>query len=83
MLGGIEYAQLVIVGRLPLVTALIAHHGIRAQGFMTAAGVWLVAAIGVTVGLGIYWPAIFITILAFFILMVFGHVEHDLEHKKK
>ncbi len=45
------------------------------QGLTTAAGVWMTAAIGVTVGLGSLGVALFSTLLAVIILAVVGAVE--------
>ena len=45
------------------------------QGLTTAAGIWLTAAVGVTIGLGGIGVALLATLLAWFILSVIGHIE--------
>lgn len=46
------------------------------RGLTTAAGIWMVAAIGMTVGLGLYWLAITATLLILLILHIVERVEH-------
>lgn len=45
------------------------------KGLTTAAGIWLTAAVGMAVGAGWIWPAIFGTLLAFAILRLVGFLE--------
>jgi len=46
------------------------------EGLTTAAGLWMAAAIGIAVGLGLYFVAVFTTILVTLILLiVFGRLE--------
>lgn len=72
----------IVVGIGFLGAGLIIHHGTRVQGLTTAAGLWLIAGVGVTVGLGLYGLAIFATLLAFVIFWVVGHIERNLEAKR-
>jgi putative Mg2+ transporter-C (MgtC) family protein len=58
------------------------------QGLTTAAGVWMTAAIGVTIGLGSLGLALISTLLAFIILMLAGKIEFQMDknqtaHDKK
>ena len=46
----------------------IIHREVRVEGLTTAAGLWLVAAIGSAVGARFYLPAVFVTFLALGIL---------------
>jgi len=45
------------------------------EGLTTAAGLWVVAAIGIAVGAGFYSLAIFSTLFCFLILLGFGILE--------
>ena len=47
----------------------------RVEGTTTAAGLWAVAAIGVTVGVGLYREAILVTILVYLILRSLWVIE--------
>lgn len=53
-------------------------NGGAARGLTTAAGIWLAAAVGVAVGVNMYFVAIFATILALFILIVLRKLESKL-----
>ncbi len=46
------------------------------RGLTTAAGIWMIAAIGMTVGVGLYWVAIIATLLILFILVQLESIEH-------
>jgi putative Mg2+ transporter-C (MgtC) family protein len=52
---------------------------LEVQGLTTAAGIWMTAAIGVTVGLGRVGIAIVGVLAAWMILVVFGYFEMKLE----
>lgn len=49
------------------------------RGLTTAAGIWMVAAIGMTVGLGLYTLSIVATLLIYFILLQLERIEHRLK----
>jgi putative Mg2+ transporter-C (MgtC) family protein len=49
----------------------IMREGASVQGLTTAAGLWVVACIGLAVGAGLYVPAIATTILILFVLIYF------------
>jgi len=61
---------------------IIIHQGLRAKGITTAAGLWLVSAIGVAVGFDLDQIAIFATILAFIIIVVLRFVDWEKELKE-
>ena len=49
--------------------------GVNVKGLTTAASIWVVAAIGITVGTGLYEAAIFATFLLLFVLIVLNNIE--------
>ncbi|MGI8893211.1 MAG: MgtC/SapB family protein [Bacteroidia bacterium] len=49
--------------------------GVNVKGLTTAASIWVVAAIGITVGTGLYEAAIFATFLLLFVLVVLNYLE--------
>lgn len=53
----------------------IMREGATVRGLTTAAGLWVVACIGLAVGAGLYIPAIVTTILILFILICFVEFE--------
>ncbi|HFE52247.1 MAG TPA: MgtC/SapB family protein [Bacteroidetes bacterium] len=57
----------------------IIRAGTSVVGVTTAASIWLVAAVGLATGAGLYFHAIFATVLAYAILRI---VERFLETKK-
>lgn len=61
--------------------SIIAKKG-DVKGLTTAASLWLVAAIGLTLGMGNYLIPLVGAVLGFFILRM-GKVERELEEKKK
>lgn len=46
------------------------------RGLTTAAGIWMVATIGMAVGVGMYWVSIAATALIMFILVQLERIEH-------
>ncbi len=77
---GLNQSQIIsqiVTGIGFLGAGLIIHHGHRVEGLTTAAGLWVVAAIGVAIGLGLYAIGIFVTLVAFIIFWVVGHLEHE------
>ncbi len=62
------------IGFLGAGTILISERG-EVTGLTTAASLWVVAAIGLSVGAGFYFGALLTTVLMFFILMFFGNIE--------
>jgi putative Mg2+ transporter-C (MgtC) family protein len=56
------------------------QHEIR--GLTTAASIWLTAAAGAAVGIGLHWEAILGVFLAWFVLFFLGKAEHWLMAKE-
>lgn len=56
----------------------IMREGATVRGLTTAAGLWVVACIGLAVGAGLYVPAIITTILILFVLIYFIKFEHQI-----
>lgn len=52
------------------------------HGLTTAASIWVVAAIGMAVGLGFYMIALTGTVAALVVLVVLGRVEYRFEHRR-
>ncbi len=59
---------------------LIIFRGHSLHGITTAAGLWMVAAIGVAVAFGMYAVSIFATILALLMLTGMWYVENRFKH---
>lgn len=64
----------VVMGIGFLGAGLIMHHGVRVKGLTTAAALWTVAAIGIAVGIGWYFEAVFTTLVVFFVLFILGRL---------
>jgi putative Mg2+ transporter-C (MgtC) family protein len=60
---------------------LIVFHQSHLSGLTTAAGIWVSAAIGITVGYGFYLLAIFATFLTLFVFTVMWNVENLIKKK--
>jgi putative Mg2+ transporter-C (MgtC) family protein len=60
---------------------LIIFHGSHLRGLTTAAGLWVSAAIGVSIGFGFYSLAIFATILIILVFVVFWFIEEKITKK--
>ncbi len=54
----------------------IMREGPTVRGLTTAAGLWVVACIGLAIGAGLYLPAIATTALILFVLIYFIRIEH-------
>lgn len=63
----------------------VLHHGISVSGLTTAASLWIVASIGMAVGVGAYKVAIVATILAFTVLVFIRVLERGFlsKHTRK
>lgn len=62
-----------IVSGIGLVGAgaiLRSRSGARVEGLTTAASIWITAAIGMAAGMGLAWPAILATLLAWLVVAV-------------
>ena len=59
---------------------LIIFRGETVHGVTTAAGLWIAAALGITVGFGLYSLAIFATILTLIMFIGMWYVEQKFKH---
>jgi putative Mg2+ transporter-C (MgtC) family protein len=73
-------AAQIITGIGFLGAGVIWRDGNRVGGLTTAASIWMVAAIGMMAGAGMWFAAVFITLLSWFTLHVVKIVDND-EHK--
>ncbi|HWQ76096.1 MAG TPA: MgtC/SapB family protein [Syntrophomonas sp.] len=55
----------------------IMKEGATIRGLTTAAGLWVVACIGLAVGAGMYMAAIVTTVMILFVLIYFARFEHN------
>jgi len=60
----------------------ILRYGLNVRGITTAANIWVIAAIGLTVGAGLYLPAIFGTFIVLLTLTVVNILEKKLFPKQ-
>ncbi|MBU0597946.1 MgtC/SapB family protein [Patescibacteria group bacterium] len=51
------------------------------HGLTTAASIWVVAAIGMSIGLGFYLIAVTGTLASLLVLVILGRIEHKFEFK--
>lgn len=65
----------VITGIGFLGAGTIVFNGSSISGLTTAASLWVVAAIGLSIGAGFYYPAIISTVMAFISLYILNKVE--------
>jgi putative Mg2+ transporter-C (MgtC) family protein len=68
-------AAQVVSGSGFIAGGVILHSGISIQGLTTAAGLWLVVAIGLCAGGGMYWEAVSATVLGVTTLEVLRRFE--------
>ena len=69
-------AQGIMTGIGFLGAGTIMKEGLSVRGLTTAASIWITAAIGILVGIGFYFPAVFATVLALGTLSVFRWIEN-------
>jgi putative Mg2+ transporter-C (MgtC) family protein len=60
---------------------LIVFHNQKLSGLTTAAGIWVSAAIGITVGFGFYFLAFFATFLTLFLFSIMWRFERQIKDK--
>lgn len=65
------------VGFLGAGTMLQTKNKIR--GLTTAATIWLVAAVGMSVGVGEYWSAVFVTVFALVALVILAPISENIK----
>jgi putative Mg2+ transporter-C (MgtC) family protein len=75
-------ASYVVSGIGFLGAGAIIRHGINVRGLTTAASLWVVAALGVVVGVGMYGFAIALTGLVIFALWPLGAAKRVLESRR-
>jgi putative Mg2+ transporter-C (MgtC) family protein len=75
-------ASYVVSGIGFLGAGAIIRHGINVRGLTTAASLWVVAAIGVAVGVGLYGFALATTALVILALWPLRAVKHAIEGKR-
>lgn len=68
-------AQGIMTGIGFLGAGVIYKENFSVRGLTTAASIWITAAIGILIGIGFYFPAIFASVLAVGILSVFRRIE--------
>jgi putative Mg2+ transporter-C (MgtC) family protein len=68
-------AQGIMTGIGFLGAGVIFKEGITVRGLTTAASIWITAAIGILLGIGLYFPAAITTTLVLFALSAFRWVE--------
>ena len=68
-------AQGIMTGIGFLGAGVIMKDGLSLRGLTTAASIWITAAIGILLGIGFYFPALFTTALALGTLSVFRWIE--------
>jgi len=71
----------VVVGIGFIGAGVILKHGSKIEGTTTAAGLWAVAAIGVTVGVGLFKEAVVITAFVYIVLQIVWFIEKKMRKK--
>lgn len=71
----------IIVGIGFIGAGAILRHGSKVEGTTTAASLWATAAIGVTVGVGLFKEAAVVTVLVYAILQIVWFVEQKMRVK--
>lgn len=61
----------------------IMHEGATVRGLTTAAGLWVVACVGLAIGAGMYVPAIATTVLILFVLIYFVKIEEKITGRRE
>ncbi|HEX3033583.1 MAG TPA: MgtC/SapB family protein [Thermodesulfobacteriota bacterium] len=69
-------AQGIMTGIGFLGAGTIMREGLSVRGLTTAASIWITAAIGILLGIGFYFPAVFATALTLGTLSVFRWIEN-------
>jgi putative Mg2+ transporter-C (MgtC) family protein len=71
-------AQGIMTGIGFLGAGVIFKEGLTVRGLTTAASIWVTASIGILVGIGFWYPAVFGTIATLAVLSAFRAIEHRL-----
>lgn len=75
-------AQGIMTGIGFLGAGVIIKEGLTVRGLTTAASIWMTAAIGIVIGLGLYEPAFVATIITVMVLSMFRWIESKLPSTK-
>ena len=78
----IRVVQAVALGIGFIGAGAIIHRQFRVEGLTTAAGLWVVAGIGLAVGVQLYYTAIFVAILSIVILTGLRIIEEKIFKSK-
>lgn len=68
-------AAQIVTGIGFLGAGVIIKEGLSVRGLTTAASLWLVAGIGMAFGMGLFWPAVMATVMAFCFLVFLKKLE--------
>jgi len=71
----LRLAQGLLIGIGFLGAGVIAREGASIKGLTTAAGIWVMGAIGLAIGVGSYRLAIIGTVFIFLIIVLFGSLQ--------
>ena len=71
----------IVVGIGFIGAGAILRHGSKVEGTTTAASLWAIAAIGVTVGVGLFKEAIIITAFVYAVLYIVWFIEEKMRKK--
>jgi putative Mg2+ transporter-C (MgtC) family protein len=75
-------AQGIMTGIGFLGAGVIIKEGLTVRGLTTAASIWMTAAIGIVIGLGLYIPAYIATLISIIILSAFRSIEGAIPSRK-
>lgn len=71
----LRLAQGLMIGVGFLGAGVIMREGTSIKGLTTAAGIWVMGAIGLAIGVGVYYIALVGTLFSFLTITLFGKVE--------
>ena len=71
----LRLAQGVLIGVGFLGAGVIGREGISIKGLTTAAGIWVMGAVGLAIGVGNYYIGIIGTLFTFLTMALFGRIE--------
>ena len=75
--------QGIVTGIGFLGAGVILRDGATIRGLSTAASIWAAAAIGIVVGVGFYFAAMFITVMTVILMIGFKRLEMRLPHRRQ
>ena len=71
----LRLAQGILIGIGFLGAGVIAREGVSIRGLTTAAGIWVMGAIGMAIGIGSYYIALLGTLFALLTMSMFAKIE--------